>query len=485
MPGFIAGIAIVAAFIVGGVSGYWLLRKRIAGTPEVTGQQAQLRSFAEESQVYADRLAAVVEEVNTALVRLGGISSDSLEESGLLKRTSTEASREMERAFDAMKEVATAAEGIRDSSSEMRLESERTREYSIEVKHSLESAGQMLERLQSHNLETEKQLAELIARMAHIEEMNQFIREMVEQTSLLSLNASIEAARAGESGRGFAIVAQEMRKLAEQSSAAVGKSSEIVFGIERSVAETVESIRAEKTAIGQTSTEMERMSAAIAHIVSRIHEADERLLAAAEYTERQLGLTADTAERLGDVVELAAATSAGADRTLSRMEKLSRQMQRLRASSESLQQTAEAIREATASIALPPAANTPAYEASASELEPVRLLLRRLAASPDIRSLDVERHKQRLLEALQQAELVEAVWSNDMDGAFLFSEPAAGLVNAKGRDWWKQAMAGELYVSPIYVSAITKKPCLTLSIAIEDASGIPVGVVGMDMRLKG
>ena len=58
------------------------------------------------------------------------------------------------------------------------------------------------------------------------------------------------------------------------------------------------------------------------------------------------------------------------------------------------------------------------------------------------------------------------------------------MVNAKGREWWKRAMAGELFVSPEYVSAITKKPCITMSKAIIDDTGTPVGVVGIDLILK-
>ena len=67
---------------------------------------------------------------------------------------------------------------------------------------------------------------------------------------------------------------------------------------------------------------------------------------------------------------------------------------------------------------------------------------------------------------LKRTQGMEAIWSNRSDGSFVFSEPEAGLLNARGRDWWRKAMAGETYISEVYLSAITKRPCLTVSMPL-------------------
>jgi hypothetical protein len=117
------------------------------------------------------------------------------------------------------------------------------------------------------------------------------------------------------------------------------------------------------------------------------------------------------------------------------------------------------------------------------KIERLIAVLRRETGNPAISGMVPAQHREILRQLINDQPELEAVWTNRLDGSIVHSVPPAGLANARVRQWWQQAAAGNEYVSNVYISAITQKPCLTLSLPVRDPSGKIVGVLGADVML--
>ncbi len=120
---------------------------------------------------------------------------------------------------------------------------------------------------------TSQSVAELSEASSKIGEVVRLISEIAEQTNLLALNATIEAARAGEAGKGFAVVASEVKNLANQTAKATEEIGAQVGGIQSTTKGTVESI----AAVGGQVREMNEISSAVAAAVEEQNAATQEI----------------------------------------------------------------------------------------------------------------------------------------------------------------------------------------------------------------
>jgi methyl-accepting chemotaxis protein len=126
---------------------------------------------------------------------------------------------------------------------------------------------QTMGRIQDQTLVSAQRVKELDQLGQQIGAIVETIEQIAEQTNLLALNAAIEAARAGEHGRGFAVVADEVRKLAEQAAASTKEISELIANVRHGVEQAVQAMESTSAEVEKGFTRSSEANEALAQIV--------------------------------------------------------------------------------------------------------------------------------------------------------------------------------------------------------------------------
>jgi methyl-accepting chemotaxis protein len=173
-------------------------------------------------------------------------------------------------------------------------------------------------------------VATLEARSRSVGQVVRVIAEIAGQTNLLALNAAIEAARAGEAGRGFAVVADEVRKLADRTRQSTKEIERTIGDIEAGIAEVVDCIRAGDLRVAESSRVIKSVGGALATINDEVRRSSALISEIVNATQAQSEVSQQIARSIEKMAEMAEENHDTACRTSSSVEGLNQLSQELR-----------------------------------------------------------------------------------------------------------------------------------------------------------
>ncbi|MDC7827426.1 methyl-accepting chemotaxis protein [Pseudomonas sp. BLCC-B13] len=236
----------------------------------------------------------------------------------LTREAEDSAHSQQERTDSITRDIGTMTSSIQ----EVAERSRRASEQASAVTHQAEDALQNIDNLSASIGDLGSSVLSSVQAMQRLEEETQqvgtvltVIRSIAEQTNLLALNAAIEAARAGEQGRGFAVVADEVRNLAQKTTASTAEIQRIIQRLQSSANGVLQAMTLNGTKARASIERSEQATRTLKAITLSVRQIDELNASIAQFTQEQIGLSSsiqlDT-ERLQLDTQ---ATTQGADAT--------------------------------------------------------------------------------------------------------------------------------------------------------------------------
>ncbi len=271
--------------------------------------QEKLRDTLQRISASAGQLASAAEELNS-------VTDESA-------RGLTQQNNEIEQAATAVNEMTSAVEEVARNAVSTSEASQNATQSAGDGRDMVQETVAAIERMTGDVQSTASLIGDLANESRDIGKVLDVIRGLADQTNLLALNAAIEAARAGEAGRGFAVVADEVRALAHRTQQSTSEIERMIGSIQSGTEHAVDSMRNSTERAESTLTIARNAGQSLDTINSAIIEINERNLVIASAAEEQAQVAREVDRNLVNIRDLSVQSTSGANQTRSASSELS------------------------------------------------------------------------------------------------------------------------------------------------------------------
>ena len=237
--------------------------------------QAKIKELMTHISQAAEFVASASEELTATADQSSGVSSNVSKSIGNVALSCNEQLKNVETADQStqilLKHMQEFMEAIKTSAQKI----QSTNEAAVEGRSNVENAVTNMQVIHQTVQDISKVIENLGNESQRIGKIVDTISAIAEQTNLLALNAAIEAARAGEHGRGFAVVSDEVRKLAEQSSVAASEISQLITTIQNETTNAVAAMHSGVEKVNGGASSVNEAGESFRHISAMVSEVEE------------------------------------------------------------------------------------------------------------------------------------------------------------------------------------------------------------------
>ena len=234
-----------------------------------------------------DAIGKLIENVSHAIEATANSSSEISSSAEQLAAGAQEQSMQSQEVSSSVEEMTKTIVETAKNASNAAVSSREAKEQAVNGVKKVEDTKKGMDLIVNSTSGTGNIIKGLTNKTGQIGEITQVIDDIADQTNLLALNAAIEAARAGEQGRGFAVVADEVRKLAERTSKATKEIAETINAIQSDVVQANESVGGAIEAVNKGLSLTEEVSASFDKILQSIDEVTDEISLVATASEEQ------------------------------------------------------------------------------------------------------------------------------------------------------------------------------------------------------